>query len=186
MAKVNRVEKPRCLQNYKFDKTKKTWILSNKKINWDTNTKKNNNAKIEVKKVLMEMCDNTCPFSFITSPPELFFEIEHFKPKSKFLELEFEWDNLFPIYRYINTKKSTNFPEGLESPEEIDYLKILRFNTFKGTDNYGKVEPVDNSKDAKIIINTYKLNDENLIQARIFWFELTELKTAKYPFKQLF
>ena len=142
------------------------------------------------------MCNNTCPFCFQTYPPELFFEIEHFRPKKgKYArpDLTFEWTNLFPIYRYINGLKNEKWDDNLKSPEEIDYLEYMKMNTEVSTEKYGLVESKfdekenpDEYKIAQTIIRVYHLNDSKMVGARTWWFKKMELKTDILPFSEYF
>ncbi len=48
-------------------------------------------------------------------------EIEHFKPKSRYKDLAFEWENLYPICRHCNGTKNDIFDDLLLKPDEIGY-----------------------------------------------------------------
>lgn len=190
MAKINRSIKPICLEKIVWDETNQQWFRYKSKQKWEkfVKTKCYKIVKLE----LMRMCNDTCPFTFVTNPPEIFFEIEHFKPKSniKFKNLEFEWTNLFPIYRYVNTLKNKTWDDSLQSPGDIDYLEYLFMNKFVGTEHYCHIQPKKQDKKsvdiAQKIIEIYHLNNPKMVAMRKWWFEINELKLQKYPFKSIF
>lgn len=118
MIKVNRLEKPSILvqnatiwtenyliakSNYEQDKTS-----DNKKILENTVIKYNHET---VKAALKLMFYDKCAFCESNITQVYVGDIEHFKPKSKFPELCFEWENLLFACSICNGKsnKGDNF-----------------------------------------------------------------------------
>ena len=110
-------------------------------------------------------------------------EIEHYRPKSKYKYLSYEWSNLMPACSNCNNSKSNKFPVKNEisieelkkigtnlnklnekeqpyilNPETDNLKEHFTFNTFD--------EIYSNTKKGKITICVCKLNDETLIHRR--------------------
>jgi uncharacterized protein (TIGR02646 family) len=93
-------------------------------------------------------------------------QVEHIKPKAKFPELEFEWDNLGFSCQVCNTNKGQKYDESTvfinpynENPEE--YTVFLGFLIF----------PKGSSERAKYTIKEIDLNRPNLVDRRKDKFE---------------
>lgn len=85
--------------------------------------------------------------------------IEHFRPKSRFPSLAYEWANLFPACHYCQEKRD-EFDEKLLKPDEDDYA-FERYFYFEN--NTGELipnpqaTPADQERAAKTI-ELYRLN----------------------------
>jgi len=95
--------------------------------------------------------------------------VEHFRPKSRFPELAYQWENLFPCCDMCQSKKLERFDPALLKPDEADYAFERYFVA-----NYltGKVEPLPGLDDttkkrAEVTIAMYGLNIEARKIARI-------------------
>ena len=190
MAKIKRSEKPKCLNRYIWNEKIKRWYRDKILQKWDNPRFSNTQCYKEVKEELMKMCNNTCPFCFQTYPPELFFEIENFRPKKGNFarpDLTFEWKNLFPIYRYINGLKSDNWDEKLLKPDEDNYLDYFIYFPENGEIQPKIALDTEQKERAKITINLYGLNEKKLCQMRKTNYKIF-LKNPNSPisFKPLF
>lgn len=80
------------------------------------------------------------------------FQIDHFKPKSKFPDLETNYSNLIYSCSYVNRAKSDDYHEQLYlDPVDIDY------NDHFFRDDLGNIYPNDNSEAAKYMYVKLKL-----------------------------
>lgn len=98
----------------------------------------------EVKKALNEMCCEKCSYCESHISHVSYGHIEHFKPKSKFPEFCFEWENFLLGCAVCNGKqyKSDNFPEKNEggpfinpTTESPEYFFEFEFDPETGTAN---------------------------------------------------
>ncbi len=69
------------------------------------------------------MTFNQCVFCYLTlsSIGDASEEIEHFKPKVKFPNLAYDWNNLYPICSSCNRAKSSQFDDKLLRPDKADF-----------------------------------------------------------------
>jgi uncharacterized protein (TIGR02646 family) len=94
--------------------------------------------------------------------------VEHFRPKSKFPNLEIQWDNLFPCCSFCQSAKLDRFDELLLKPDAAEYQFL---NYFLCNYQTGDIEP-NLTKDqyqqarADYTINLYKLNSPERCEAR--------------------
>lgn len=188
MIKINRTEKPKVLKekssiwlsdyliarsNYLKNKTKKN------KTKLDTSEKKYNNE--EVKTALKTMFQNKCAFceSHITHID--YGEIEHFKPKSKFPDYCFEWENFLLSCSICNGKanKGDKFPLEDENGPLINPVE-------ENPDDFFKFEFDENMKiymlfpkneRAKTMLKIIKLNRDDLAEKRTL--DLLKIKFFK-------
>ena len=88
-------------------------------------------------------------------------EVEHIKPKIKYPELEFVWENLGSSCPVCNRKKGFNYDESIPfiNPYDEDPETLFMF-----IDHI--IWPKNNSNRAKFTINSIKLNRDDLIDRR--------------------
>ncbi len=93
-------------------------------------------------------------------------EIEHFKPKSKFPKLAYEWTNLYPICPKCNKIKGNRFDELLLRPDEnnYDFDKWFWYNPLTGELDV-KFENKENKR-AEETVKLYGLNRKKLVERR--------------------
>ena len=177
MIKVNRKEKPLILiendkiwtknyliakENYSQNKT-----LENKKLVEKAEKKYNNKT---VKASLKSMFNNKCAFCESNITQVYAGDIEHFRPKSKFPELCFEWKNLLFACSICNGKsnKGDKFPnenEGgiLINPVNENPYDFFRFEFDQVTKLFLLI-PLNER--AETMLKTIKLNREDLAEFR--------------------
>ncbi len=118
--------------------------------------------KKEVVNTLSDMTKKHCSFCDGFPMGEMLQNtIEHFRPKSKFPELAFEWENLFLACGKCQSAKHDKFDEKLLKPDEKPYSFDKYFDVDTDT---GKLKPnINASKEdqvrAKVTIELYGLND---------------------------
>ncbi len=123
----------------------------------------------EIRTKLKEMSNYHCAFC-----DDLLFpksgeigEIEHFKPKTAYKELAFEWTNLYPICRRCNGTKNDKFDDLLLRPDSEDYKYsdwfCLDLSSFK-LKPFKLANP--NWKRAEKTIELYGLNKDDKIKRR--------------------
>jgi len=114
------------------------------------------------KKALRKSTSGKCMYCESRMEHNSFSHVEHIKPKSKFPELEFVWDNLGFSCEWCNTNKSDKFDEAIpfinpynENPEDhivfFDHLVYPKNGSIRG--EYTK--------------NELKLNRSGLLDDRI-------------------
>lgn len=151
MIKVERTEKPKILE-----KKEQQWLSAYKTaLNaYQTNPSESNKIKKKkaenkynngaLKKALKNMFMDKCAYCESHIPHIYFGDIEHFRPKSKFPNQCFEWDNLLLSCGICNSKmyKSDKFPETNEGgffvnpvTENPDEFFNFEFDPQTGTAN---------------------------------------------------
>lgn len=122
------------------------------------------NGKYEVLTTALLLCNNDhCAYCDCHPlKDDKGFEIDHFKPKTKFPLEAFYYYNLFPSCKECN-KKLAKFEPLLLKPDEIDYKfdDYFRFNSFTGEILVKKSKPIENQKRAEITIEIFKFNIGN-------------------------
>jgi uncharacterized protein (TIGR02646 family) len=90
------------------------------------------------------------------------FEIDHFKPKTKFPLESFFYYNLFPSCRECN-KKNNNFDDLMLKPDEENYKfeDYFRYDSFTGEIIPNESKPIENQERAKITKDILRLNIGN-------------------------
>lgn len=151
-------------------KNKKKWTkhyVNSRKFSWHNNQE-------ELLELLKKQSLSHCAFCERAMSPagDADEEIEHFRPKSTFLELAYEWTNLFPICPGCNKKKGDRFDELLLKPDSENF----RFDDWFMFDPLtGKIE-VKYSKckapeRAEKTIELYGLNRQKLVNRRLNFFQ---------------
>ena len=111
-----------------------------------------------------------CSFcdAYPVSPPSN-ETIEHFRPKSKFPQLAWQWENLYFCCDFCQGRKAEQYEEGLLSPDEAGYLFTEYFYQDFTT---GRIEiRPDISEDfqsrAKCTLRLYGLNHPGHLPRRL-------------------
>jgi uncharacterized protein (TIGR02646 family) len=118
----------------KIKRSKKPNILIQKAQEWTktllTIQKENDNAQkkyqsTEIKEALVKMCHDKCAYCESKVRHVDYGHIEHYRPKSKYPELTFEWSNLLLACGICNSKayKGDKFPEKKEGGPLINPCK---------------------------------------------------------------
>lgn len=116
----------------------------------------------DVKKILFEASFQKCAFCETKPGESGNIEVEHFKPKSLYPSLAFEWNNLLPVCRKCNDSKSNHDTgkEPIVNPSEEDPEK-------KFTYNFLNIEPLNEGDIvAERTIEICDLNSERLYEVR--------------------
>ncbi len=103
------------------------------------------------------------------------FQIDHFKPKSKYPELETCYSNLVYTCSYVNRAKSDDDLDKYIDPVNEDY------NTHFHRDELGNIYPIENSERAKYMYIKLKLY---LKRYSIIWM-LDQLEKRMYTLQEL-
>jgi len=194
MDKINRyrIKKPECLIEKANEWTLdwKTRHEQSKGFTWHQYKKRD--CQTIINKALSKLTDSHCSYCGIypLGKGQISATIDHFKPKSIFLDLAFEWNNLFLACGECQKYKGNFFPNDKEQiyrnkhyhanieplkPDEIDYsfdywFKII-WKTNKIVPNNKRTIP--EKKKAIITIDFFGLNEDGRPQAR-------ELELEKY------
>ena len=151
-----------------------------KKTSYRTLARKN-----ELLEELLKTTEEHCPFSGVLYDIFYSFNVEHFYPKSIYLEKQCEWENLMPCASIHNKNfgkdKNLLYPN-VYSPNEVDYVEKLKYNAITG-----KIEPrTSNDQVALNTIKRYYLNDKNVINARKTAFNYYKKYQEKQNFYEYF
>jgi len=178
MNKIERtkIERPECLVKKSKDWTKK--LIEKRKIkknywNWHRYNNKNvEHILIENLSVLTNFCCSYCGiYPLMQNVGSR--SIDHFKPKSKFPELAFEWTNLFVVCEDCQKIKKDSYPQ-IEpiKPDNLEYDFDYWFE-INWKNNF--IEP------NKIRNDTEK----NIAQTTIEWLGLNKGFRPKIRFEEL-
>lgn len=156
---------PACLQA-KAAKWNQRWAdrIAEKpgsEFKWATYEGKMVNEHLE--SVLLGMTKNHCAFcDGYELGADIEPTIEHFRPKSSFPLLAYEWSNLFPACRYCQ-RKNNEFDERLLKPDEPDYdfYRYFYFDDETGALLPNPAADEDTQKRAEITIHLYDLCGSN-------------------------
>ena len=117
----------------------------------------------QAKKALAEMCHQKCAYCETRLDAMAEAAVEHFKPKSLFPSLVYEWANYFLGCFGCNGAKSDKWPPGGGSyvrPDDGDPMAQFIFH------EDGRVEPVDAKGAAQLTIEDLDLNRDWLCNSR--------------------
>lgn len=94
--------------------------------------------------------------------------VEHFRPKSKFPDLIYSWQNLFPACDVCQSAKWEKFDDALLKPDELAYAFA---NYFQINLLSGAIEPLESANPAaqsraKVTIDMYQLNKPQRLTSR--------------------
>lgn len=108
---------------------------------------------------LLEMTAQHCAFCdgvFEQSP----VTVEHFRPKSKYPELAYDWPNLFPCCTLCQ-EKGDDYDEKLLKPDEVnyDFDRYFICNYSDGTIQPNPAASAEDRARAKMTIELYNLNE---------------------------
>lgn len=137
----------------------------------------------EVKDALKFMFNRKCAFCESTVTHISYGEIEHFKPKSKFPDLCFNWDNFLLSCTVCNgtANKGNKFPSSAEGGPFINPTveNPEDFFTFDYDDKLNRFIVFPKNLRGKTMLQIIKLNREDLVEHRtqILWKILYYLKT---------
>ncbi len=113
-----------------------------------------------IRSALTQMTQERCAFCDGPIGSESRETVEHFKPKRRFPQLAYAWDNLFPCCDKCQSFKLDQFDEAILKPDALDYIFHHYF-----TVNYhtGDIEPSPHVNEnaqhrAKITLEIYGLN----------------------------
>jgi len=138
----------------------------------------------EIRQQLREMTQGHCAFCDGPVGIESRETVEHFRPKSRFPELAYQWENLFPCCDVCQANKRERFEDGLLKPDAHDY----DFNRYFVV-NYqsGELEPApyaseEAQQSARITLDLYGLNEPARKRARKReWDVFSQMGTAANP-----
>ncbi len=115
----------------------------------------------QIKEPLFESSNEKCAFCECKPGEGGNIEVEHFKPKSIYPELTFEWSNLLPSCRKCNGSK-LDHDTGLTpiiNPYETDPEEIFYYSDIR-------IQAIDNSEAARNTIEVCGLNSVRLMKPR--------------------
>lgn len=148
-----------------------------KKFNWPQREKRYPELVERLSKMTKKHCSFCDAYPMIWKIPHT---IEHFRPKTKFPLLAYQWDNLF-LCCGICQKKGDEFDDRLLKPDDDSYhfdkYFIINWDTGKLTPNPEK--SVSDQKRAEKTIKFYRLNKYGRPDARLE--ELESYKKTKEP-----
>lgn len=151
------------IRNEPPEKLKEKSIKFQKELNSKTDIKKawNNftstNLKKQTLEKLNEMFEGCCCYCEGEYDVVSYGEIEHFKPKSIYPELMFEYDNMNLACQKCNNNKKEKFDDKLINPTFDDPEKHLRYETYL-------LIPLDER--GKITIDMFDINSEERVNRK--------------------
>ncbi len=183
MNKLSRCDCPDCLSNWeKLGAEFKEKRETNPSHSFSWRNFKGQSIRTHLIPVLEEMTKNHC--SFCDGYPlgtESRQTIEHFRPKSRFPELAYQWENLFLCCDVCQSSKQEEFDEKLLKPDDPDYCFSDFFTcNFKS----GIIEPnpqatQEKQERARITIKLYDLNSTLRSQSRLRQLKKFEKNTGE-------
>ncbi|MBF0473005.1 MAG: hypothetical protein HQK93_04640 [Nitrospirae bacterium] len=117
--------------------------------------------------------------------------IEHFRPKSVFPLLAYDWYNLFLSCDACQSAKRENFEEGLLKPD-VDGYSFSRYfiMNYDGSIDINKKASLEDQKRAEITIRLYKLNRIELKKSRKsqlkYFIKCNDLEINDMPYRFMF
>ena len=166
MKSVNRTTKPDILQQHAADWTKELLdqiALTGKYSKVDEKYKTRYRDK-QIQAALKKMYDNRCCYCEGLLELDGYGRVEHFRPKSIFPHLCYDWNNLHWCCEICNNLKSDqwddNNPVLDPTQDQIDDFLKLDLMT-------GMYESIDNNPRAEATIKFTALNRPQLTKARI-------------------
>ncbi len=187
MDKINRtkVEKPDCLtdNDKKWTLDWKTRIKEGKKFTW--HNYKTMDCQKTISKALSQITNSHCSYCGIykLERGRITPTIDHFKPKSIYPDLSFEWSNLFISCNECQKYKGSFFPNNKEQnfrgnfypknieplkPDDKDYFFDYWFQIDWRSNKIlpNEIRTKDEQKKALITINFFCLNEDGRPEAR--------------------
>lgn len=166
MHRVTRPEKPETLANNAELWTRELMeqIVQKGSYSKVNDIFKNRYKANDVVNSLKKMYSNLCCFCESQLGVQTYERIEHLKPKSKFPELSFDWNNLNLVCEVCNTSfKKDNWDPACPflDPSQEDISSFLKLNLITGEYN-----PIDDNLRAKYTIEHTGLNRKPLVVRR--------------------
>lgn len=150
MHRVTRNKAP--LRLIEKDKEWKNSLKENTKLEPDWAEFSKTVVKKETIAALEEMYKGCCCYCESKIKSTSYPEIEHFKPKSKYKELYFDYNNLHYSCKRCNLAKGSHYSYNLLNPGEDDPEEYIRY--------IGELAvSIDNNKRGTEMINVVKLNE---------------------------
>lgn len=155
MHKVERNKPPEGLEEKSIE--------FNKELNKETNITKvweqftGTKLKKQTLNQLKEMFKGCCAYCEGEYDDTSYGEIEHFKPKSSYPELMFEYNNMNLACRICNTNKKEKFDDKLINPTVENPEEHLRYQTYL-------LKPLDER--GKLTIDTFDINNKERLNKR--------------------
>jgi uncharacterized protein (TIGR02646 family) len=163
MIKIQRADKPHILRKHAEKWTKKLLSAKTKKERRNAESKYQHE---EIKEALVNMFHGKCAYCESKITHVDYGHIEHYRPRSLFPKLTFEWSNLFLACGVCNgaEHKSDHFPEVDEGGPLInpcdenpaDYLNFYYDPTVRIASVYGKT-PRGETTEKLLGLNRYDL-----------------------------
>ena len=126
---------------------------------WDKRQHKKKIITLHLRPLLLGMTNDHC--SFCDLMPVVPYTIEHFRPRSKYPKLTYQWRNLFICCGFCQQANTKNFKKEILKPDKVDY-EYERYFFYNPVT--GKLEPnpkacLQDQNKALITIAYYKLNE---------------------------
>ena len=126
---------------------------------WHTVNKQD--VKELVLPALQEQTQGHCSFcdAYPVSPPSN-PTIEHFRPKSKFPQIAYKWENLYYCCDFCQTSKGNKFEEALLAPDapDFDFDRYFQWDFTNGYLLVNKTGTPEDQNRARVTIELYGLN----------------------------
>ena len=161
MHKVKRNEAPEGLTEFSKEFQKRY----NKEININSEwtTFGSNKLKKAIVDNLEKMYAGKCAYCESDIKSNSFANIEHFRPKSKFPLLCYEYDNMHYVCSACNTYKRDKFDEKMIDPSIDEPEKHIKYQGYTAIYFDGR---------GQIMIDTLKINDNERINVRAELFDI--------------
>jgi len=167
MIQINKQEQPEILQEKKEQWTKELLELLREKKPIPEKLK-NKYRHPDIKKALRESSFDKCVYCESKVTAISFGDVEHIKPKSKYPDLTFDWDNLAFVCAKCNNEKSDNYDEELpfinpyrENPED-SLIALGHFIYHKAGNKRGKITEKDLNLNRPELIERRKERIDNI------------------------
>jgi uncharacterized protein (TIGR02646 family) len=177
MMKLNRTPAPDFLNEH-WEEWGKVWELQKKDgktFQW--RTYQGETVSEHIRRALNEFSKQHCAFcdAYRLGASSL-ATIEHFRPKSKFPLLVYQWENLFLCCNACQTAKLDGFNERLLKPDEPDYsfLRYFVVNYKTGEIQANPTASLIEQERADETISMFDLNESDRLQDRLLTHRMYE------------
>ncbi len=181
MRKLTRPQQPDCLEVNAAEWTR-DFVTARQQNPKHSFSWRNQDCYHAIRHRLSEMTKVHCAFCDGRIGTESRETVEHFRPKSQFPALAYQWDNLFPCCDMCQSQKREQFEEGLLKPDDSAFT-FGRY--FVANYKTGELTPSPHANQemqqrAEITIRIYGLNlpDRNKARKR----ELEQFARDPEPF----
>lgn len=159
MRKLNRPQQPACLKD-NFEKWTDDFVSARQRNPKHQFSWRKQDCYQAIRKRLSEMTQAHCAFCDGRIGTESRETVEHFRPKSRFPSLAYQWENLFPCCDRCQSQKRELFEEGLLKPDDPEFA-FTRY--FVANYKTGEIKPSPHADQqaqyrAKITIRIYGLD----------------------------